>query len=321
MKTIITIFILTLLVFGVGCVSNDGVEVQDFQENQEGNRGNNNNTLAEKQPLSGSPYWHDIRFITSKEENWNDGINVIFEHGSVPDAIVLNKDVGDFKAGTLMTIFVYFEKEESEIEEIGMLYSEDNGKTWSDIIILVIDGAEGHVPVDPSIIQLEDGSLVLYYFDFSVMKNSKIKKYIFYGASSTDGLHFTVEQPIFSSEKIITDPDVIYFNDQWRMFYATPEDDARIHVTTGTDHLNFGNEVTTGIEGIPGTIIVDGELHLYGCGTVNGAAGITTSTSTDGTTFTDTKIVKMGDCDPAPVQLNDGSYGLIVKGFMDVENK
>ena len=179
MKTIITIFILTLLVFGVGCVSNDGVEVQDFQENQEGNRGNNNNTLAEKQPLSGSPYWHDIRFITSKEENWNDGINVIFEHGSVPDAIVLNKDVGDFKAGTLMTIFVYFEKEESEIEEIGMLYSEDNGKTWSDIIILTIDGAEGHVPVDPSIIQLEDGSLVLYYFDFSVMKNSKIKKYIF----------------------------------------------------------------------------------------------------------------------------------------------
>ncbi len=265
------------------------------------------------------PYWDKLLFSSSESEKWPDDAPTIIEHASVADAITLTQDIGNFKAGNILTVFVFFKENIPVVQDIGLLYSEDDGNSWSELFILNVVNPDSHAAVDPSLVQLDNGNLVLYYLDFSVAQpGSQNQEYTFYAATSEDGLNYNLENAIFSSTEISTDPDVIFYNGQWLMYYAK-ESDETMHVLTGTNHLNFENDQTTGIKGIPGTLIVEDELHLYGCGGVEGedGNGITISKSMDGITFTSSALAKMGDCDPAPVILENGNFGLIYKDHIE----
>ncbi len=267
-------------------------------------------TPSEIETGGGGPYYHELFVATSTDgETWSVKDESFVQHASVPDLVLLDQDVGDFNAGTLLTYFV----DASDMpaggqEEIGLMYSTDNGETWSEKEVITIVGSEGQTPVDPSIVQLEDGSLRLYYFDLSTTRSSS-GEFVMYAAYSNDGKTFSVEQAVFTSTTLMTDPEVILFNDAWFMYFWM----GTIVVATASDGLNFAYVDDTGLVGIPGAAVVNDEVYLYGC-----SGSVIRATSSDGITFsTEEKVIEMSLCDPAPVFLDDGSFVMIVKGVME----
>lgn len=261
-------------------------------------------------------YYHEIYLATSDNlESWDLSDEAIAEHASMPDILQLQQDIGDFEAGTLLLTFVDASDmaTSSGTENIGLQYSTDHGNTWSERIIITIEGTEDEIPVDPSLVQLDDGTLLLYYFDFSEgMSFSTSDSFSMYVASSSDGKTFTQEQAAFTYNEYMTDPEVVYFDSTWYMYFVTPGS-GDIAVASSDDGLTFDYLRDTGIHGVPGTLVVDTELQLYGCA-VGTASGITRSTSSDGLSFSDAEVILTGpgQCAPDLVGLDDGTYFMAV---------
>jgi hypothetical protein len=316
-KTIFVILSIALLLLAACATDNAEAPEQMQQDGQQlppldGTEG------GPAQSMGGGPETHVAQVTTSTDQiDWGEA-TTIQEAASVPDALMLTQDIGDFTAGTLMTVYVDASEMEAKgagYENIGMQYSTDNGETWSEMQKLAIEGSEEHLPVDPSIYQLEDGTLLIHYFDFlATNPQNNADSYDVYVASSSDGLDYTVEQMAYTQEGMLTDPDLIYYNDQWLLYFVDWEYQS-ISVAYGDDPYSFSDAVNTGIEGIPGTMIVNDLLHLYGCSIED---GMTASTSSEGTIFDNTwgmHILGGGGCDPAPVLLGDGTFLMVFKGF------
>ncbi len=256
------------------------------------------------------PYYHEIFFATSTDgETWDVESESFVQHASVPDLILLDQDVGDFEAGTLLSYFVDASNMPAGGNEmIGLVYSTDNGETWSEQEVITIVGSESQTPVDPSIVQLENGNLRLYYFDLGTVRSGE-GEFAMYAAISDDGRTFTVEQAVFTSTTLMTDPEVILFDNTWFMYFVM----GTIAVATSSDGLNFIYIDDTELQGIPGAVVVDDGSYLYGC-----SGGVTRATSSDGLTFETEEVVVTEDlCDPAPVLLDDRSFAMLVKGTME----
>jgi hypothetical protein len=143
----------------------------------------------------GQLYEHHVRFATSADgESWSLQDGYIAEHASVPDLMMLTHDIGDLEAGSLMSIFVDAEPLEYGLDEVvSYIISTDNGETWSDRVTVKMDNEE-HLPVDPSMVQLEDGTLRLYYYDFRHSATPDAQKTSrFYVADSDDVVNFVVQ--------------------------------------------------------------------------------------------------------------------------------
>ena len=246
------------------------------------------------------PYTHKVVF----------GQSTLVEHASVPDALVLHTDVGEFKAGTWMIVYVYMPSASAE-EQIGMMYSTNEGQTWSEHTVVPITGQD-HVPVDPALFQLDDGTLLLYYFDFLANRlyPGMPGERSMHVASSTDGLVYTYSQNVYTRQTSMTDPDVILYDDTYYLYFAT---DDGVYVAQGSTPYMFENEMATGMTGIPGTLIDNGQLYLFGCGSANGVNGITRSIGSNAYTFSGTTVLGPG-CDPAPVTVDE----YVFKEFMNV---
>ncbi len=284
-------------------------------------------------------YYHAVYFASSQDgESWQVGDLSIAEHASVPDLTVLQESVGSIKAGTLVSYFVDSAPlGEGQDEAVSFITSTDNGVTWSERTQIHLD--QELLPVDPSVVQLEDGRLRMHFFDFSSTRVIGEKgPFIFYSAISGDGINFTIEGPALSSDTLMTDPEVVQLNSEWFMYFAMhEEEDLGVWVATSTDGITFENpQKISQMAGIPGAMVIDGEVHLYGCD-----AGIVKTSSTDGVHFAERpepvekgligkdgkKIMDYGAifqsnkffCDPSPAILPDGSVGLMIKSIVDNE--
>lgn len=254
-------------------------------------------------------YDDSVVFGTSANELYDWEISSpIIEHASVPDLIQLTQDLGEFEKGTLLSYFVdSSESLEEDAEKIGMVYSIDNGKTWSDLETITILGAEEHIPVDPSIVQLDNGNMRLYYYNINAFRNHD-NSYSIYVAESTDGINFELLQTSYTSESLIMDPEVVFFNDKWFM-YVSQEG---IIILNSDDGLTFNKIGFSSMLGSPGAVVVENSVHLYGCG--NG--GVTRAISNDGIIFNQEEVViRNRVCDPSPILLNDGTYAIVLKMF------
>ena len=110
---------------------------------------------------------------------------------------------------------------------------------------------------------------------------------------------------------------MIFYQEKSYLFYAfQDEDEGGIRVAVGDeDGLSFTQTDASGnLQGIPGVIEVDGELRLFGCVIDEGIAYYTADESLEfeepvsiGSAF------QGGFCDPDPVELEDGSFLLVVK--------
>ncbi len=272
---------------------------------------------------------HQLYFAVSADgDNWELSPETsVLEQASVPNLIFLQQDVGDFESGTLISHFVdASEMHDWGDERIGYITSEDDGKTWSDRALITITNLpKGITAVDPCVVQLADGRLRIYFFDFSANKNllaGEATDPKFYSALSTDGVTFEFEGEVYSSTApLITDPEVLWYEDRWLLYnpvFETADSMSmgknKIQISESTTGTDFQYLTTIDVGGIPGALLENGTVSLFSCD----MGGITRVTSSNGTEFNlenTVVVLKNGGCDPDPVQLADGSYAMILKSF------
>jgi hypothetical protein len=287
--------------------------------------------------ITGGIYDHAVFFASSFDgEEWDIGETAIAMHASVPELLVLDQAVGNLPAGTAMSYFVDSSPLADGLDEaVSFVTSTDDGETWSERTQIELD--EEYLPVDPSVIQLADGRLRLHFFDFTSSREvDSNKDHIFYSAISDDGINFEIEGESLVSETLMTDPEVVFFDDEWFMYFAMHEgDNMGVWVATSDDGITFGDPVKIdGISGIPGATVVDGVVQLYGCD-----GGIVMTTSENGIDFEELPESTVSDqigpngkpflegpsifksdkffCDPSPAVFSDGSIGLVMKTIVE----
>ncbi|MBI2426460.1 MAG: hypothetical protein HYV34_01310 [Candidatus Kerfeldbacteria bacterium] len=246
------------------------------------------------------PYRDTVSYATGTSlTTWEDSKIILAEHASVPDVIM--------KDGIL---YVYFVDVSTDgiAEQIGLITSSDNGKTWSEKTNISITGLGSKAAVDPSPYLLDDGRIRLYYFDISTTRTQGLQNNTIYSAISSDGMNFTEEPGKRFTYPAIFDPSVIMVGSTWRMYVGT--DDQKVLSATSTDGLTFTYEgVALTQASIPDVVYENSTYYLF-------TGGIETATSKDGKTFT-----KTGDrfdsgaltADPGVVKLSDGSYFMVFK--------
>jgi len=281
-------------------------------------------TIAEKDLIVDESFdmaKQSIYFATSKDgKKWTLQNGPVAHYASVPDLVNLNQDLLPFEKGTLLTYFVDgVQGHGTEDLELGLIYSLDLGKTWSDRLYTSMTGAPaGTIVVDPSVIQLEDGRLRLYFFDFRGKPGSQ-KTYKIHSAISENGIDFVYESVVYENKEKMTDPEIVYYNNEWYLFTAS-QTLTSMQVAISDDPLSFGQMETLREPGIPGALAVDDTLWIIGCG----SKGMTLFTSKDGTTTTlqNENLVQVGagvNCDPSPVQLANGTFAMMFK-FLDKDD-
>ncbi len=265
------------------------------------------NTIKTGEGALDGPYWQNLVFSHSSDgENWSESTTVV-EHASGPDGIVLSKDIGAYNEGDVLVVFSHFTENKIGSEVLGFVHSGDNGETWSSIEIAALEGAS-HIVIDPAIYQLEDGSLLLIYQDLSE-SNDKSDEHHFYLASSTDGKIFKFEGEIFEAEEFFIHPDLVFFNDEWFLFYSADWGDRKIWFSKSDEYSQFEVGEELDFEGMPGVMVVDGELELYGCDKQD---GITFITSSDGEAYSAASVTGVRGCAPVPFVMGNGDRGLIM---------
>jgi hypothetical protein len=251
------------------------------------------------------PYHDKISYATSTDLlKWTDSGKVIMEHASVPDIML--------KDGMLYMYFVDVTTD-GKPEQIGLMKSSDNGKTWTEREFVSIKGKNVAkiIPVDPDPVLLADGRIRLYYYDISGRPTveSKTKNKI-YSAVSSDGVNFTQEEGVRFEDVSIFDPDVIKVGDTWRLYVGSPAGQTVISAIS-SDGLNFIKEgVAYEGSAVPNAIFENNTYYLY-------TAGIQIATSTDGKTYAKSssnfKSTTGTTADPGVVKLGDKSYLMVYK--------
>lgn len=211
---------------------------------------------------------------------------LIAEEASVPDLLICYTDSTACKKGDFLVYFVDAQTlTEKNTEQISVIRSTDGGQTWSNRQVVSIEGKpnDEFAAVDPSVIQLEDGSLRLYFafFDVNSSENQSNEHYIL-SAISSDGINFEVEKESRISKQNLTDPEVIYSNGLWYMFYSLGQNSG---MAISQDGLDFEDKGTLKVNagGVPGAIAEENNtIRIYGC--LSGK--IMSAISQDGGNFT-----------------------------------
>ncbi len=272
----------------------------------------------ENAATSNSPEFDNVYFVVSSNgKNWQPG-NFVAKEASVPDIIQLEKDSGNFKRSDLLIYFVDFSNFNFPVmENLGLVVSQDNGKTWDNkTIVNLANKPNKGAAVDPSVVQLDDGRLRLYFFGSETTEGDPALvsgPHKVYSAISSDGINFTAETGARFQDNNLTDPEVIRYGNQWFMYYSVG---TATKLAVSGDGLNFSAQTITDgdIGGVPGAVVFDGSIRLFACG-----KGITTATASDGINFTkeqddifDGKIQGIV-CDPSVIKMDNGEYSMVYK--------
>jgi len=270
-------------------------------------------------PVNG-PQNDEFHLATSKDGvSWEPG-ELVAKEASVPDVIVLDRAVGEYAAGDVLGYFVDFSKVTGHgTESVSVVSSSNGGVTWSEkTTITVTNKPNAGAAVDPSLVQLSDGRLRMYFFGSETTLSdpaSAAGPHKVYSAISSDGVNFTVEDGVRFADEKLTDPDVVVWEGTWYMYYSVGQS---FKLATSTDGLNFQAKNVSGgdLGGVPGAAVWDGQLHVFACGKM----GLSTAASADGATFADgSGDIFAGQvqgivCDPSPARLPaqaglpDGTY-------------
>lgn len=272
--------------------------------------------------MQDGPWNHQIHFAVSKDGiTWNIQESPLMKEASVPDIIVLS---GRGKIAGEGTICVYTvdarPMKASRFENISRLISKDDGKSWSEPEIVKIEGMTetNFAPVDPSIVQLEDGKLRLYFYAMKKAAPGVNSTNKFYSAISEDGINFTVENGVRFEAAEVTDPEVIFANGEWLMFISHREES---WLARSKDGLNFKRDEKTIFSGggVPGAMaLADGRVRVFLCGR-GGIKSVIFNPKTN-EIFEESGIRANRAADPAIYRQADGNYVAIVKTWTNVPN-
>jgi hypothetical protein len=258
--------------------------------------------------MTEGPYYDKVTYATSTDLiNWTASSVILAEHASVPGAVI--------KDGVIYAYFVDV-SENGLPEQLGMVSSSDNGKTWTNRQILTIDGLQNRAPADPNPVLLDDGQIRLYYFDINEARLNKPENNIkptnkIYSAVSSNGINFRQEEGVRFQRQEIFDPDVNLFNGLWYLYGGDAEGN-KVIVATSRDGLTFEEKGVAYTGGaVPDVFKTDSQYYLF-------TAGIDIAISSDpflfsrsGKFFRDFQYPITAD--PSVVELKDKNYLMIYK--------
>lgn len=257
----------------------------------------------------GNPWYQDLMIATSEDGlTFTEG-ELFLPHAGVGHLLLTDDD-------ELIATFQYFSYTNEELfDKICYSISEDYGETWSAVKLLNIDMPTdsgfmvGPNAVDPTLMQLEDGSFRLY---FTYEKHGDGGPTLYSASSKTiDGL-FEWEGRQLDPNGTILDPAVIYFDNTWH-HYTTNHDQFggdtvdNIHSTskTGQD-FEQQDDISIGMSMLGDVIEFEDGLRFY--------SGADTAFSEDGYEWEVDGSGIMEGADPGVAGLPDGSYIAIYTG-------
>lgn len=210
------------------------------------------NTPEAQRPQAG-PYLHKIYSAASADGlTWSFDNRLLLDHASVPAAIVTPE-------GKLR---IYYVDASQAPENTNCAESSDGGLTFT-VLGCTIANRANDKALDPSIVLLPDGRYRLYYYA-SLQNPNTSDKHSIYSAISSDGIHFTQEQEVFSRDGLV-DPDVFQVGNEWLMYVFSLKEGATI-IARSRDGLNFEYVGPLGLSNWGTTAPVkldDGRWRLY----------------------------------------------------------
>jgi predicted TIM-barrel fold metal-dependent hydrolase len=277
-------------------------------------------TKASTPPAGGnaSLLAHDVYISFSDDPAAFPVGTLVTEGASVPDLLICTVDSDICEIGEMLLYFVDpINTSADDMETISFMRSTDRGASWSERTQVVFSGKVTNGPaVDPSVVQLPDGSIRMYYFGpdrpFGVGPPASDELHSVYSARSVDGIHFAVDEGKRLEHVDLTDPEVITRDDQWFMYYSVGLESGVAVSENGLDFTDLGViEAETG--GVPGALVLpDGTIRVYGCTPY----GLGTAHSADGITFvvdTTRALAETGGiCDSSVLPLDD-AYVMVYK--------
>lgn len=299
--------------------------------------GSTGTTSSTTQIPQNGAWENDLWLATSSDGLTFTKDKLLVEHVGVPNLLLTS-------SGVLIATYQYFSYDDPENPDtyglIAYSLSEDDGETWTGPVLVTItglpeattSGKQGEVfvthAVDPTLVELSDGSLRLYFTYQEVDEDWPHPV----SAINTDGDisgTFTYEEDsgIDSEEEAaLLDPAVVYFDGLWHYYTwnvaqqgmgndgPTTVADIDNYHGTSEDGLTFTLEdpITLDMGFLGQAVVIDGGIRFYGTG--NG--GIVSAFSSDGYTFEmdEGSRLQAGGGDPGVAQLDDGSFVMIYTG-------
>ena len=255
----------------------------------------------------GGPYLHTVQSASSQEGlNFTLDGTVLLEHASVPATVLLPN-------GRIRTYYVDASKTP---ETANVAESSDNGKSFKPLGLEIKKMAKRKA-LDPAVVPLEDGRWRLYYYACNDNPEAE-GAHEMHAAISSDGVHFTEEQMVFSREGLV-DPDVWWNGKEWLMYVFSMVEHDTI-VARSKDGLKFEYVGPLGLRGW-GTVapvkLSDGRFRLFAFDQ-RMQQNIASFVSNDGSKWLQEpgwRLSVQGNqiTDPFVVKLPDGSWKMIFK--------
>ena len=255
-------------------------------------------------PPGEGPWKSSVVVRTSSDGVSFGTVRTIFPHAGVPHVLHTTK-------GDLIAVFQNFSySEEALFNVIAYSVSSDDGATWSAPKKLVIKGitAGGPSPCDPTLVELSDHSLRIY-FTYDDVGGSPIP--VTASAMALAGsMEFTLEAGARFEVKgaMVLDPSVVLYKGKYHLFALnfSRAGQARAYHATSLDGLTFTREkdILSGLTP-PGNPMADSNgVRFYG----TNFHVCTMAYSADGSTYKQSADTILGCSDPAVVQLSASSY-------------
>lgn len=266
-------------------------------------------TQEESPVLDGKGPWNGVISLATS----TDGLNFeykeqVFEKAGVPNLLQL-------QSGELVLTYQYFsDTDEDMFDVIAYSVSEDSGATWSEPEIVDFGNLpepldEAKAPMDPTLVQLEDGRLRIY-FTYHAKEN---KTAVLYSATTDDDdieSTFTVNSTpaLVVPDVFLLDPAVTYFDGLWHHYSWQDGSDNNYH-STSEDGLSFTlqDEISLPMDFLGQVIPFEDGLRFYG----TGKGSVVSAFSSDGYTWEIDKENIIQGADPAVQELESGDYIMV----------
>lgn len=259
-------------------------------------------------PTTKGPWDGEIHMATSSDGLTFDEKGLILERAGVPNLLKLqNNDL-------ILTYQYFSDSSEAMFGIIAYSVSKDNGTTWSEPKAINFENLpdpldSAKVPMDPTLVQLKDGRLRLY-FTYHAKGNQRAALYSTTTADANIDSTFVANKTpalILSPEATLLDPAVTFFDGAWHHYTCQADSDNNYH-SISTDGLTFTlqDDISLPMDFLGQVIPFKDGLRFYGTGN-----GVTSAFSSDGFIWEIDGVNIVEGADPAVQQLNDGSFVMI----------
>jgi hypothetical protein len=245
---------------------------------------------------------------------WPDGSGDVlanFERAGVASLIRLAD-------GRLMAAHQWFpDNDPASFDKVAVRFSADDGVTWSAPRAIDLAGLpEGQrSPFDPTLLQLPDGRIRMYFTTNSARTFEEAHPWIA-SAISDDGVGFTVEPGVrlaVPGQNVI-DCAAVLHRGLFHLFSPVPFADGTAYHATSTNGVDFVRQVDVTAPGAGrwlGAAVTDGDrIRFFG----TGQGGLWTATSPDAVAWSATETFVVRGADPGVVEELDGSRLVLVTG-------